>query len=239
MSREASQALVDHIEDRINTYGEILPAEPLFTSTSTNFPKNIRRRTPVKKTTLGSAVKRSARKSGISDWKNVYPHCLRKAFESALRNNGLDVKDQEFLIGHILPGPQDAYYDSTKQETLRNKYINVDFFPVKPQLSMDLVRRQLVFSGRQFGLSEQRLAKLEEALQKERTPEGAQDVFERMMNESRSKVRRLNVNHEPEDQPQRKIVTCDEDLLEALDEGWKIDRELNGNKYLLSYTFNN
>ncbi len=238
MSQEASQALVKHIEERIRAYGDMLPDEPLFISTSTNHPAEIRRKTPIQKTTLGTAVKRAARKSGIPDWKYVSPKCLRTAFESALRNNGIDTKDQEFLMGHILPGSQDTYYDKTKENTLRNKYEEVDFFPVKPQLSMDLVRRQLVFSGRQFGLSEQRLAKLEEALRMERTPEGAQDIFEIMMNESKSEVRILQVDHKPENQPQRKIVTGDEDLLEALGEGWKIEHELNGNKYLLSYSFN-
>jgi len=53
---------------------------------------------------------------------------LRKAFESALRNAGLDLQDQEFLIGHIIPGAQDTYYDKTKVEDLRRKYAKVNFF---------------------------------------------------------------------------------------------------------------
>jgi hypothetical protein len=61
----------------------------------------------------------------------VHPHCLRKAFETALRDNGLDPKDQEFLMGHILPESQDTYYDKTKISELREKYAKIVFFPQK------------------------------------------------------------------------------------------------------------
>src|SRR5208282_2574717 len=49
---------------------------------------------------------------------------LRKVYEGVLRSglddgDRMDIKDQEFLMGHILPGSQDNYYDSTKVERLR------------------------------------------------------------------------------------------------------------------------
>ncbi|MCP8307884.1 MAG: hypothetical protein H3Z53_02700 [archaeon] len=49
---------------------------------------------------------------------------MRKAFERAVRNSGLNIKNQEFLMGHILLGSQDAYYDKTKIDKLRKKYAN-------------------------------------------------------------------------------------------------------------------
>ncbi|MFQ5711658.1 MAG: hypothetical protein ACE5GD_07760 [Candidatus Geothermarchaeales archaeon] len=54
---------------------------------------------------------------------------MRPAYETALRNPRLDPKDQEFLMGHILPGSQDPYYDKSKIEELRSKYASVNFFP--------------------------------------------------------------------------------------------------------------
>ncbi|MBA7631760.1 hypothetical protein ES703_39295 [subsurface metagenome] len=42
MSRESSQALVAHIEDRLSAYGDMLPDEPLFISTSSNHTGELR-----------------------------------------------------------------------------------------------------------------------------------------------------------------------------------------------------
>jgi integrase len=116
----------------------------------------------VKKTTLAVAVKRSARNAGIDGWKNVYPHCLRKAFESALRNNRLDYKDQEFLMGHILPGSQDTYYDRSKVNTLRNRYAQAEFFPSRNQGSMVEKRIQLLQTAQLMGFDDERLRRLKD-----------------------------------------------------------------------------
>jgi site-specific recombinase XerD len=74
-----------------------------------------------------------------------YPHCLRKAFERAVRNSGLDIKGQEFLIGHVLPSSQDTYYDKTKVEELREKYSQIRFFTttteVKKETVLEAIRR--------------------------------------------------------------------------------------------------
>ncbi len=63
---------------------------------------------------------------------HVFPHCLRKAFESVLRSSlvdgsRLDAGNQEFFMGHILPGSQDPYYDKTKVEFHRDEYSKLDF----------------------------------------------------------------------------------------------------------------
>ena len=231
MSRETSQALVDHIEDRIGTYGEILPDEPLFISSSTNYPAELRRKTPIQKTTLGIAVKRAARKSGISDWKNVFPHCLRNAFESALRNNGIDVKDQEFLMGHILPGSQDVYYDSTKQDTLRDKYVEVDFFPKQERMNKKQRDKFLISNMRILGYSEEEIKEYAMKLEKAKTDT---EAFEIYGNLPQPRIQRNTPqNLERNTEYKHKIVVGDDALKAALDEGWEFDRELNGDKVVL------
>lgn len=232
MSQESAQALVDHIEDRLSTYGDMLPDEPLFISTSSNHPAELRRKTPIQKTTLGTAVKRAARKSGISDWKHVSPKCLRTAFESALRNNGLDVKDQEFLMGHILPGTQDTYYDKTKENTLRNKYVEVDFFPQKEQRMNKKQRdRFLISNMRMIGYSEEEIREYAQKLEKARTDVEAFEIMGDLPqprnhgNTPQVQDRNTEYNH--------KIVVGDDALKAALDEGWEFDREMNGNKVVL------
>ena len=84
------------------------------------------------RSTMTFLVKNAARRAGIEWWMDVHPHCLRKAFESALREDNaegrkLDVKTQEFLLGHILPGSQENYYDRSKVDWLRKKYSKLNF----------------------------------------------------------------------------------------------------------------
>jgi len=227
ISREAAEALLDYLRERESAYGELLPEEPLFISTSTNYPPELRRTSPIKKTTLGAAVKRAARRAGIPQWENVYPHCLRKAFESALRNNRLDYKDQEFLMGHILPGSQDTYYDRSKVNTLRNRYGEAEFFPGRTQRDLAEKRRQLLQSAQLMGFDEERLKRLEEALMRTQTIEEGIETFRRFGEE----------NHDESDvQPTAKIVRGDDELLDALNEGWELVRELNGDRFLMRRT---
>jgi hypothetical protein len=39
----------------------------------------------------------------------------------------MDKGTQEFLMGHILPGSQDVYYDKTKVDYHRSEYAKLDF----------------------------------------------------------------------------------------------------------------
>ncbi len=81
---------------------------------------------------LQNVIKSSARLAGIGRWRDVSPQCLRKAFETVLHSEladggRLDPKIQEFFMGHILPGSQDNYFDSTKVEELRAEYSGLNF----------------------------------------------------------------------------------------------------------------
>jgi len=107
----------------------------------------------------------------------VTPHCLGKTFESALRNSGLDVKDQEFLMGHILPGSQDTYYDQTKVEDLRRKYAQVNFFPERGFVTEEMRKRQLLDTARLLGYGDERITRLQEVLARTKTvDEGIEKV---------------------------------------------------------------
>jgi len=62
-------------------------------------------------------VKCAARNAGLKEWKDVYPHSLRKSFEEALRRRRPDgsmmnEKEVKFLFGHLLAGSQDTYFGS-------------------------------------------------------------------------------------------------------------------------------
>jgi site-specific recombinase XerD len=224
LSSEATSALREYLEERRAFYGDIGDQEPLFISTSTNVPPERRRLTPVKRRSLTEMVKKAAKKAGIKRWRDVYPHCLRKAFESALRNGGLDVKDQEFLMGHILPGSQDAYYDYTKVEELRAKYARIEFFP-RVRSSEELRKKQILDMVRILGFPEDRIKRVEEALAKYATVDEAMEEIRKLSLEG-YKIKE-NTRSDP-----KKIVSEDE-LEHYLAEGWDVQTVLPSGKILI------
>ena len=223
---ETVKALKEYLEERRRIFGSIDDREPLFYSATRRFPPQKQRRTPASKIGLDKMVKRSARLAGIKQWRDVTPHCLRKAFESALRNNRLDPKDQEFLMGHILPGSQDAYYDYTKVEELRRKYASVEFFPSRAS-SEELRKRQVLDMVRILGLPEDRIKRVEEALAKYKTVDEAMGEIRRLALEG-YKIREKNSDP-------KKIVR-EEELEHYLSEEWEFVSVLPSGRILVRRT---
>lgn len=127
-------------------YGPITPDQIVFMSNSNLITKEAKKSEPLSSRSLGKIVKQAAKDAGLPNWKDVHPHVFRKAYERAMRNTKLHIQDSEFLMGHILPGSQDAYYDKTKIEELRTKYSKIKFFhyiseEVKDEL--ELARREI------------------------------------------------------------------------------------------------
>jgi integrase len=239
ISKEAADALREYLEERKLSYGSIGENEPLFASEGKNIPLQTRRHTLVMKKSLEQMIKRAAQKAGLKRWPDVYPHCLRKAFESALRNAGLDLKDQEFLMGHILQGAQDTYYDKTKTEYLRRKYSKVNFFPDRGYSTDEARKRQLMDMVQVLGFSDDKIKKIEEALAKY---EHVDDAFD--------EIKKLGVNsnkkQEPADEQARKtrasifkkrevkIVKGEKKLLQSLNHNWDLIRELPNRRFIIT-----
>jgi len=129
---EATQALKLYIKERKEKYGGVDGSEPLFCSEYNQIHKEYRKRKPLTSRELQIIIKSVAKRSGITHWKAVHPHCLRKAFETVLHSQlidgaNLDVKVQEFFMGHVLPGSQDPYFDRSKAEHMRILYSSLRF----------------------------------------------------------------------------------------------------------------
>ena len=129
---EATQAVRFYLHEREERYGKIMPNEPLFTSDYNQIPREERNSKIMSPRQLQQVVKQAARRARIPKWRYVTPHCLRKAFETVLHSElvdggRLDLKIQEFFMGHILPGSQDAYFDQTDIERLRAEYAKLNF----------------------------------------------------------------------------------------------------------------
>lgn len=231
LSMETVEALREYHTQRMVTLGGISYDEPLFAATSKNLEPELRRKTPVMKKTLEHLVKRAARNAGVKKWKAVSPHCLRKAFESALRNNGLDIKDQEFLMGHILPGSQDTYYDKTKIEDLRNKYAKVNFFPRRAYSSEEFRKKQVLDTVKLMGFPEDRIRRVEEALAKYATIDDAMEEIRKLS--LRSYQGRSKKPNDP-----KKIID-EHDLENYLTRGWDIQTILPSGKILIKNDLQN
>ena len=225
-SRETVEAIRQYLEKRKFSFGDIGANEPLFASSSRNLVPELRRKTPVMKKTLEHLVKRAARDAGVQKWKFVTPHCLRKAFESALRNSGMDTKDQEFLMGHILPGSQDTYYDKTKIEDLRRKYAQVEFFPQKNYSSEEMRKKQVLDTARLFGYDEDKIKRVEEALAKYASVDDAIEEIRRLSLEG------YHLRENPKKEP-KKIIN-ENDLENYLAKGWDVQTVLSSGKILLT-----
>jgi integrase len=132
LADEGVQALRFYLEERKQRFGDVLDEEPLFCTQYNQIASSERRKRPITARELQILVKMAARKAGLPSWVLVHPHALRKSYEKILRSqlidgSNVDVKTQEFLMGHILPGPQDNYYDWSKIEEMRVLYSNMRF----------------------------------------------------------------------------------------------------------------
>jgi integrase len=139
-SVEATEALNLYINHR-RIFGEPQDGEILFCSEHNRLSRKERANKPLTARELQIIVKRTAQKADIKEWKNVVPHGLRKTFESVLRSQfadggRLDLKTQEYFMGHILGGSMDTYFDKTKVDELRKEYAKLIFRP-QEQVKVD------------------------------------------------------------------------------------------------------
>lgn len=225
---ETVKVLKEYLQERIEKYGEITDEEPLFCSDSNQVPREKQRHTPVSKNGLERMVKRAAKQAGIEKWRNITCHSLRKAFEATLRNNRLDPKDQEFLMGHILPGTQDPYYDYTKTEELRKKYMKIEFFPRATASTEELRKKQILDMVKILGFSEEKIKRVEEALAKYKTVDEAMNEIKKLSLEDYKLKDRAN--NDP------KKVISEKELERYLAKGWDVQTVLPSGKIIIRKT---
>jgi len=173
MPKETVEALKAYLSERESRLGKLKEDQVLLCSDDRRLPAELRPYTPLDMTAPERMLRRAAKIAGLRDWMHITPHSLRKAFERAVRNSGLDPKDQEFFMGHILPGSQDAYYDKTKVEEMRQKYARIEFFPYRKAPVQELRKRQVLDMVRLLGFPEERIRMVEEALARHETVDEA------------------------------------------------------------------
>jgi hypothetical protein len=89
----------------------------------------------------------------------------------------------------------------------------------------EIRKRQLLDTARLMGFGEEKLKRLEEALARAKTTDEAIEEFKKLSENPANPKERNNV----------KIVNGEKELLSHLENGWTIIKELNHDKYLLSF----
>lgn len=170
ISKDATAAIRQYRKVHEEFFGrEVDPAEPIFCS-DFRLGNNIQHAgKALSSTSLVDAVHEAAYAAGIQSWEHITPHqSLRPAFDECLmgaRMDGttMDKAYQEFLMGHILDGSQENYFNEQAIEKMRSEYMKVDFSPSgdirlsKPveklftemQEEIDRLKNQLAGQGKQ------------------------------------------------------------------------------------------
>lgn len=223
-SSKATEALRDYLAEKQRKYDGPSDDEPLFNSEYNQVPSSERRFKFMSRRELEGIVKTAARRTGIKDWKYVTPKSLRKTFESTMRNQPsdvrLDTKDQEFLMGHILPGSQDAYYDRTKIEEMRSKQAKMIFEPSLARTDMQLTGEMAEL----FGVDLMSIkSEAKEKLGREPSPSEVRKFLKEKIMQK--------INGERREKEQRVIV--EEDVEKYLSDGWEVQSVLPSGKIIV------
>jgi len=105
-------------------------------------------------------VKMCVKRAGF-DRDTISTHTIRKAFRKIVRQANIDDDDKEQLMGHVIPGSRQAYFDKKDVELFREAYLKCNFTREQPQSEVTKLRKQLENSETKRLLQETRLETLE------------------------------------------------------------------------------
>jgi hypothetical protein len=127
-------------------------------------------------------------------------------------------------MGHILPSSQDVYYDHTKADQLRKKYMQIQFFP-QTTTPKEIRKKQVLDTVKLLGFTEDKIKKVEEALAKYEKVDEAMEHIRKLSLESHKTAE--NNGKDP-----KKIVP-EEELENYITEGWDVQTVLPSGRILI------
>ena len=89
-----------------------------------------------------ATVKKACRKAGL-DEKGIWTHSLRKAFRKVVRRTSIDDEHKEQVMGHVLEGSREAYFDRHATEEIMTEYMKCDFSRELPQNNHTKMKREI------------------------------------------------------------------------------------------------
>jgi integrase/recombinase XerD len=100
--------------------------------------------------------------------KTMTTHTIRKAFRKIVRQTDIDDDDKEQLMGHVISGSRQAYYDQKDEDLIRKAYQKCNFQREVPTSEVTKLRKQLEDEQSKRMLNEVRMDKLEKELENTR-----------------------------------------------------------------------
>ena len=132
------------------------PDTPLFTT------KNDKK--PLAQQWIWRLVKMCVERAGFNP-KTITTHTIRKAFRKIVRQTDIDDDDKEQLMGHVIRGSRQAYYDRKDVELMKTAYQKCNFQREVPESEVTKLRKQLEDKQSKRLLNEVRMEKLEKDLE--------------------------------------------------------------------------
>jgi integrase len=243
--KEATQALRDYMEWRVNKYGKIGEDEPLFTPYEA-FSQPKSRSSALSEDSPQRLIKRAARRARIKDWRHVRFHSLRKSFRAVLDAGYVDggqmaEDDKEYLMGHTLSSSKEPYHNANA-EVLEQRYMKLNWSPTF-QVTRETKVEMIKTFAQSLGIAE-----LEVKIQKLREEQPELEEMEAIgkvmreelgINPLKTKMVKYRKNDEEDDcsdgncrKYERRIVT-EKELLPHLDEGWSLVKELRSGRIVV------
>lgn len=105
-------------------------------------------------------VKMCVERAGFNP-RTITTHTIRKAFRKIVRQTDIDDDDKEQLMGHVIAGSRQAYYDQKDVELIKKAYQKCNFQRDVPESEVTKLRKQLEDSETKRMMQEARLETLE------------------------------------------------------------------------------
>lgn len=132
------------------------PEDHLFYSSS--------KQKPVAKSWVWWITKKCVRRAGL-DPKTMWVHSFRKAFRKIVRQADIDDDTKEELMGHVLRGSREAYFDRNSVDLVQKAYERCNFSRELPQSETGKLKKQLEEEQVKRAVTESRLSRLEQELE--------------------------------------------------------------------------
>jgi site-specific recombinase XerD len=119
---------------------------------------------PMSQSFILRAFKNCVRKAGL-DAESMWVHSIRKAFRKVVRQADIDDDDKEQLMGHMLKGSRQAYYDNKDVDMILATYRKCNFSrETITKNELEKLREQLVSERAERAATEERVTTLEAKL---------------------------------------------------------------------------
>jgi len=97
---------------------------------------------PISQAYILRIVKNCVKKAGLNP-ESMWTHSIRKAFRKIVRQADTDDDDKEQLMGHMIKGSRQSYYDGKDIEIILNSYQKCNFTRKVPKSETEKLRSQI------------------------------------------------------------------------------------------------